>query len=76
MPDSYSCMACRNNSESIQVSYIVQIITQIAWNRYINIKITKINEYKGVYKSFKTDDNLSKKDTWDEGGLYKTDTTN
>ena len=34
-------MACRNNSESMQVSYIVQIITQIAWNRYINIKITK-----------------------------------
>ena len=34
-------MACRNNSESMQVSYIVQIITQIAWNRYINIKISK-----------------------------------
>ena len=32
-------MACRNNSESMQVSYIVQIITQIVWNRYINIKI-------------------------------------
>ena len=30
-------MACRNNSESIQVSYIVQIITEIAWNRYIKI---------------------------------------
>ena len=34
-------MACRNNSESMQVSYIVQKITQIVWNRYINIKITK-----------------------------------
>ena len=65
-------MACRNNSESMQVSYI----TQIAWNRYINIELPKINEYKGVYKSFKTDDNLSKKDTGDEGSLYKTDTTN
>ena len=68
-------MACRNNSKSMQVSYIVQIITQTAWNRYINIKITK-NKYKGVHQSFKTGDNLSKKDTGDVGSLYKTDTTN
>jgi len=34
-------MACKNNSESMQVSYIVQIITQIVWNRCINIKIPK-----------------------------------
>ena len=65
-------MACGNNSESMQVSYIAQI----AWNRYINIKVTKINDYKGVHKFFKLDDNLSKKDTGDEGSLYKTDTTN
>ena len=54
MPDSYSCMACRNNSESMQVSCIVQIITQIAWNRYINIKITK------KYVNTKECTNLSK----------------
>ena len=41
----------------MQVSYI----TQISWNRYINIKITKINEYKGVHKSFKIDDTHQRK---------------
>ena len=72
-------MACRNNSESMQVSYIVQIIIQIVWNRYINIQIPKNKkngEYKGVHKSSKTKDKLSKKETGDEGRLYKTDTTN
>ena len=57
-------IACRNNSESMQVSYIVQIITQIVWNRYTStLKSPKIKkcEYKGVHKSSKTKDKLSKK---------------
>jgi hypothetical protein len=32
-------------------------------------------EYKGIHKSSKTKDKLSKKDTGEEGDLYKTGTT-